>query len=107
MEENVFQKKFGIVFISLNAKVTQATKEKNEITNALSKSKANKQLKKPPKGVDPWEVLLVSEHTALEILLVSDHTAFEILLVSDTIGSQLLQIIKPIEILFCTNSSWV
>ena len=27
---------------------------------------------KPPKGLDPWEVLLVSEHTALESLLVSD-----------------------------------
>ena len=26
----------------------------------------------PPKGLDPSEVLLVSQHTALEILLVSD-----------------------------------
>ena len=57
---------------------------------------------KPPSGLDPWEVLLVSEHTALEILLVSEHTALEILLVSDPIGSQLLQIFKAIRILFCT-----
>ena len=60
---------------------------------------------KPPKGVDPWEVLLVSEHTALEILLVFEHTALEILLVSDPIDFQLLEIVKPIGILFCTNSS--
>ena len=40
-------------------------------------------LEKPPQGLDPWEILLVFEHTALEVLLVYEHTAILIVLISE------------------------
>ena len=62
---------------------------------------------KPPKGLDPWEVLLVYEHTALEVLLVYEHTALLIVLVSEeasehtrSVNPQLHQMLKKYVYLF-------
>ena len=43
---------------------------------------------KPPQGLDPSEILLVYEHTALEVLLVYEHTALLIVWVSEEVSKQ-------------------
>ena len=53
-------------------RISNCNENRDDLNTTLQGTGASEEKIKPPKGLDPWEVLFVSEHTALEILLVPD-----------------------------------